>query len=93
MDALLEVLPAVLWLAFAAAWIASLAETITNRKVGWAIFLIVFPLVALLYVFFLPRFAREARERREALGRGRRRLESRVKNLERELAQRPPTAH
>ncbi|MEQ1893097.1 MAG: hypothetical protein ABL998_11175 [Planctomycetota bacterium] len=92
MEALLEVLPLVLWLALTAAWIASLIETITNRKAGWAIFLVFCPLVALVYVFFLPRFVREARQRRESLGRGRRRLESRVKHLERELAQRPPAS-
>lgn len=92
MEALLEILPVVFLLACTAAWIASLIEAITNRKAGWAIFLFCFPLVALVYVFFLPRFVREARQRRESLGRGRRRLESRVKHLERELAQRPPAS-
>lgn len=84
MEALLEVLPALVWLAFTAAWIASLVETITNRKAGLAILLIVFPPVALVYMFFLPRFVRETRQRRAS--RERLRYHRQVKSLERGLA-------
>lgn len=79
-----------LWLLLTGAWIASLVEAIANRKAGWAIVMFVVPPVAWIYVFFLPRFVRESRRRREHLVKGRRKLRERIQHLERELEQRPP---
>lgn len=75
-----------------AAWIVSLIEALMNRKALWALLIFCLPPISWVYVFFLPRFYREARQRKEHARRGQARLVKRVRHLEQELARRPPAA-